>query len=102
MIRPLRVAAPAGDELSEAVRWYESQRSGLGAEFLEAVAQVLDAVGESPGIGSPVVTVARGRLRRRAVTRFPYHAIYEAKPSEIVVVAFAHAKRRPGYWQARL
>ena len=102
MSLPLRVGEPASAELAEAVRWYEAQRSGLGADFLQAVGRTFDLVAQNPEIGSPVMGVAAGRLRRMTVPRFPYHVIYEVRPAEIVVVAVAHAKRRPGYWQARL
>lgn len=37
MNRRIRFDAQASIELTEAVRWYESQRPGLGAELLDAV-----------------------------------------------------------------
>ena len=33
------------------------------------------------------------------VTGFPYQVVYILRPTEAVVVAIAHLKRRPGYWQ---
>ena len=53
MSRPLRVGEPASAELAEAVRWYESQRPGLGAELLEAVGRTFDLIEQNPEIGSP-------------------------------------------------
>jgi len=32
---------------------------------------------------------------------FPYSAVYVLEP-RLVVVAIAHARRRPGYWEKRL
>jgi hypothetical protein len=39
--RPIRTSEPASDEFREAVRWYEARRSGLGGEFLDAVAAII-------------------------------------------------------------
>ena len=93
---------PASAELAEAIRWYEAQRPGLGAELLDAVSRTLDLIEQHPDSGSPVQEVARYRLRRMTVGRFPYHVIYEVRAEEVAVVAIAHARRRPGYWRDRL
>lgn len=34
--------------------------------------------------------------------RFPYAVIVREGAAEIIVVAFAHTARRPGYWRGRL
>ena len=39
MKRPVRSSEPASAELTEAVRWYETRRTGLGGEFFDAVAE---------------------------------------------------------------
>jgi plasmid stabilization system protein ParE len=36
------------------------------------------------------------------VSRFQYHIIFLVKPTEIVVVAVPHNRRRPGCWSRRL
>jgi hypothetical protein len=36
---PIRTSSPASAELTEAVRWYESKRRGLGGELLNEVAR---------------------------------------------------------------
>lgn len=41
-------------------------------------------------------------VRRKGVAGFPYGIIYYLTDSEIVIVAYAHEKRRPGYWRHRL
>ncbi len=95
----LRTSQPASEELSEAVRWYEEQRSGLGAEFLDAVAGTIAIIEARPEIGA--VVSRAGFTRRVLVPRFPYQVVYHLAASEIVIVAFAHLKRRPGYWKKR-
>lgn len=39
------------------------------------------------------------RTRRLLVGRFPYQVVYRLRATEIVIVAVAHLKRRPGYWK---
>ncbi len=48
----VRTAQPASDELTEAVRWYEKQRSGLGGDFLDAVAATLSLIESKPQVES--------------------------------------------------
>lgn len=98
-MRPLRSARPASDELTEAVRWYETRRSGLGGEFFDAVVQTFALIQGRPEIGSAIS--ADGFTRRVLVPRFPYQVVYRLRPTEIVVVAVAHSKRLPGYWKRR-
>jgi len=40
--------------------------------------------------------------RRRVLRRFPYSIVFLLEPAEIVIVAVAHHKRRPGYWIGRV
>src|ERR1019366_5879929 len=40
--------------------------------------------------------------RRKILKRFPYVVFFRAESDTIEVVAVAHAKRRPGFWLARL
>jgi hypothetical protein len=41
-------------------------------------------------------------VRRRAVQRFPYHVVYLELPTHIRILAIAHDRRKPGYWNDRL
>ena len=40
-------------------------------------------------------------IRRFVLRRFPFAIAYDALPDELVVLAIAHALRRPSYWLAR-
>ena len=99
MNRPVRSSQPASDELAEAVRWYETRRTGLGGEFFDAVVATLTLIETRPEIGTTIST--DGQTRRALVARFPYQVVYRLRPTEIVIVAVAHVKRRPGYWKNR-
>jgi len=98
-VKRLLVSEPAALELAEAVRWYEERRPGWGARLFDAVAHALDLIEHHPEIGSP----RRGHpaARQLTVRGFPYVVAYRVRPSDLYVVAVAHAKRRPGYWRNR-
>jgi len=98
-VKAAQFAQPASEELVEAVRWYETRRSGLGGEFLDAIVRTIDLIRAHPEIG----TARPGRLpnRQLRVPRFPYRIVYRTREEDIYVVAVAHTKRRPGYWRDR-
>jgi plasmid stabilization system protein ParE len=90
----------AEDELEAARDWYERQRPGLGDELLEAVDEAVRRIGTSAGTIVPCVA---GDLpvRQVLVRRYPYAVVYLETDDELRILAFAHAKRRPGYWLGR-
>jgi plasmid stabilization system protein ParE len=99
LTRTLRNLQAAREEFAEAVRWYDEQRAGLGAEFFDEVAATTARLEVHPEIGAPV---SLDRLTRRLlVPRFPYQVVYRFTPNEIVILAVAHLKRRPNYWKNR-
>ena len=102
-MRKVRVLEAAASEVIEAAAWYEARSSGLGQAFGRAVDAALDLL-ESGGAGLvplPGVAGARG-LRRLVMNRFPYDVVVvERSATEVVVLAFAHHSRRPGYWRGR-
>jgi toxin ParE1/3/4 len=90
--------AAATLEMGRAASWYEQRVPGLGERFLEAVRTAKLFVRQNPQLGAP----GRRGTRTWKVTRFPYLLVYRDEPERVVIVAFAHAKRRPGYWEHRL
>jgi plasmid stabilization system protein ParE len=91
--RPLHSSDPAAEELTAAVRWYEARRTGLGGEFFDAVVTAVALIESRPEIGTTVS--ADGQTRRVLVARFPYQVVYRLRPTDIVIVAVAHLRRRP-------
>jgi hypothetical protein len=84
-------------ELWEAVGFYENRCAGLGLDFVKEIKAALEIIQQSP---------ARWRIhldgtRRYLVHRFPYFIVYLPQEDHIWVVAFAHCRRRPGYWSPR-
>ena len=67
--------------------------------FYEAVLAALSLLESHEEAGAPVA--GDPRTRRLLVGRFPYQVVYRLRDTEIVIVAFAHLKRRPDYWRKR-
>jgi hypothetical protein len=63
---------------------------------LIAIAEGPEAWPIWPGIGEGI------GIRRFLLARFPFAIGYIVGADEIVVLAIAHLRRRPGYWLARL
>lgn len=101
-MKSLRIDEAAEEELAAAAEWYDGQRDGLGAEFLNAVEDLLPQIQAQPERGGAVPGAESDeRIRRLMMKRFPYSIVYMQLPDEIRVLAFAHARRRPGYWRNR-
>jgi plasmid stabilization system protein ParE len=98
-VKPFQFSTPASAELADAVRWYETRRNGLGADFYEAVVRAIEQIRTHPDIG----TLRAGRLpyRRVLVSGFPYQIVYRVRENDLYVIAIAHTSRRPGFWQGR-
>lgn len=97
MSTPVVLRAVAQDEADEAARWYEAQRVGLGAEFVQELQRVLDVIGGQPD-RYPVVL---GDTREAPLGRFPYCVYYRDRPGRVVVTAVFHTARDPVIWQGR-
>lgn len=92
-----RYLPAAREDLNKAAAFYEASVPGLGDAFLDDVERALQSIRENPRIGAPV-----GRAFRRTVLRrFPFTIVYAERETEIVIVAIAHDRRRPGYWRGR-
>jgi plasmid stabilization system protein ParE len=94
----LRILSPAEREFTEALCWYaeRSQRAaeGFDAEFDKA----LEAIRANPC----QFPLCDERHRYYLMNRFPYQIIFREEPgNEVVVIAVAHAKRKPRYWARR-
>ncbi len=99
----IRLHPGASADLTSAGDWYEHQLPGLGADLAEEVDRALDAIAERPMTWPlwPGVGEAFG-VRRFLLARFPFAVGYLAEGSDVVVLAVAHLRRRPGYWLGRL
>ena len=101
-MRRVRILDAAAEEAAEAASWYELQRPGLGADFTRAIEAALDLLEDEVVPLAPVTgTAAQRGAKRLILKRFPYDVVVRETADEIVVVAFPHHSRRPGYWSDR-
>ena len=76
-------------DLQEAREWYETQRPGLGDEFLLEVRHAVELLAEHPE-RRPLYY--RG-FRRLLTRRFPFKLFYRLESDRVVVFRILHAKR---------
>jgi len=88
----------ASEEIVETTAYYEGEVPGLGSGFIIEVERVVAVLCDQPNIGQSVGE----ELRRILLARFPYSLIYSIESERIWVIAVAHHRRRPGYWQERI
>jgi plasmid stabilization system protein ParE len=93
-----RFLKPAQAEVDEAVAYFDEQREGLGDRFEQDLLHTLTVIIEHPLIGKPLSK----RVRKFKLRKFRYNVIYVIDDHEVIVVAVAHHRRRPGYWRGRL
>ena len=75
----VRFEDEADAEYREAGRWYDVKQKGLGLEFFDEVDATIQGLLDFPRTGVPEPRMPPGLpVRRRAVTRFPYHVVYLA------------------------
>jgi plasmid stabilization system protein ParE len=98
----LRVHEAAEKELLDGAKWYEKRQRDLGEQLVDEYQAAILRILAAP-TSYPKVETARTRrdIRRCVLKRFPYYVAYELCADEIVILAVAHAKRRPNYWIRR-
>jgi len=84
-------------ELWETVAYYEDKATGLGLDFETEMERSVQTVCESPERWP----LRADGTRRYLAHRFPYLIVYTHENDHVWIIAFAHCKRRPGYWTDR-
>jgi plasmid stabilization system protein ParE len=89
-VKWLLVIRPGAEtDLRDAKQWYESQRPGLGAEFIAELEAALQSLVRDP-LRHPVYY--RG-FYRMFVHRFPYKLFYRVEGDRVIVSRILHARR---------
>jgi hypothetical protein len=93
-VKPVILAPEAEAEVDGALA--VSRKPG---GFRVAIDQALAAIAANPQVAA---RIARSEARQYVLTRFPYSVVYVEETDLIRVLAFAHHRRKPGYWKSRL
>jgi hypothetical protein len=102
-MRPIRIHSAAAQEAEQAAAWYERERPGLGVDFSAAIEAALDRLeNEQVSVAVAVGSGGRRTIRRLILLRFPYDVVFVDRADHVLVLAFAHHSRRPGFWRDRM
>lgn len=94
---PVELHPEALIEARAAFDWYRERNSAAAAAFLAEIDVAINEIAASPGRWPGFLH----GTRRFLLHRFPFSVVYRVTDAAIQVVAFAHARRRPGYWSER-
>lgn len=90
-------------EVSIAHARYEAALPGLGEQFADELAALLERVQEHPRAFPYAARVARRfEVRHAVLPRFPFSVFFLELDDAIWVLAVAHQKRKPRYWKKRV
>lgn len=94
----VRFLPEAEAELLHEVAYYSGAGTGLGIRFQAMVEAAIQRAVMHPLGGSPHTHGTRAVL----IKTFPFSVIYRASASELLIVAIAAHRTRPGYWTSRV
>ena len=97
-MKAYRYLEEADQEFQEHIGYFDGVSRAVALRFVDAVEAAIHEIRRHPEIGAPLTR----RVRKRVLTRFKYNILYIDTPAEIIIIAIAPHRRRPGYWRKRL
>jgi plasmid stabilization system protein ParE len=94
---PIDYLAGARRDFDESFDWYAERSTQAAVRFANAVNAALLNVSADP----TRFASADGTHQECPVKKFPFRIVCRLVENRVLVVAIAHAKRRPGYWRKR-
>jgi plasmid stabilization system protein ParE len=99
-VKPYRFHREARAEYRAALAWYAARSLDAADGFADAIAHGIRGIRELPEAWP--MWPGRRDVRTRVVRRYPYSIVYIVRGLNIVIIAVAHHRRRPGYWADRV
>jgi plasmid stabilization system protein ParE len=84
-------------DFDESFDWYAVRSTQAAVRFAASVDVALAEIAANPH----QFASRDGVHRECPLKSFPFRVVYRLAQNRILVVAIAHAKRRPGYWSQR-
>ncbi len=84
-------------DVRAAIRFYEREQPGLGKEFAATLSRIERQIKALPHAYAKVDPA----LHKLVMRRFPFSVFYSVQSDAIIILAVAHHRRRPNYWQER-
>ena len=97
-MKPLNVIEAAEAELEEATAWYRERDVRVASRFVAEARRTLELIETFPQIGGRVPGVSDKDVRQMPIHTFPYHVVFVDLFDRTEIVAFAHHRRKPGYF----
>lgn len=84
--------------MREAVAWYRERDPDLATRFVDEVYKTLALLERFPHTGGPVFGIDDSDTRQMPVDNFPYQIVFKRLEHRTSVLAIAHERKKPGYW----
>jgi hypothetical protein len=97
-VRRIRYVEEAREEFLQEVEYFTTVSPRLGRRFDEAVQKAEALVSEFADAGFPY----KFGTRRVFPGKFKFSIVYVVREDEVVVLAVAPFRRKPGYWRSRV
>lgn len=97
-MKPYRYLEEADQEFQEHIGYFDGVSRAVARKFVDDVEAAVNEIRQYPQIGALLTR----HVRKRVLTGFKYSLLYIDTPNEIIIVAVAPHRRRPGYWRKRL
>ena len=97
MLRP-ELHPDANEDLSDAAEYYNTQRPGLGEQFLSEFWRAVAGLQDDPARWP----IREYGFRKRTLQQFHHTIRYIERKTYIYIVAVPHCSQEPGYWKTRI
>jgi plasmid stabilization system protein ParE len=94
---PIELLPGARRDFDQSFDWYAERSLEAARRFCDALDTTLTRIAENPHMFTRIDPLHR----ECPVRRFPFRVVYRIEQERMVIVAIAHAKRRPGFWRDR-
>ena len=95
--RPVELHPEALGDSRSAYSWYFERNPSAAAAFLEELDRAVEEITAAPERWPHFLH----GTRRFVLRRYPFSVVYRLSGTTIQIIAFAHGRRRPGYWRTR-
>jgi plasmid stabilization system protein ParE len=98
----LDIRPEAEADIRSAARWYETERTGLGVRFTEAIYEAIDLLADNALLYRIKLRRHRHEVRWTFPKGFPFRVMYYVEGLVVRVFAVFHAKRDDQEWKRRV
>ena len=94
----IRLHPSAAEEVEAAFDWYLERSPRAAGAFLNQLNHAISRIQESPEAWPGYYH----GTRRYIFSTFPFQVVYRDVDGNIEIIAIAHGRRRPKYWDKRI